>query len=219
MARVTQRQVIDVLLDRHGRTYAAEAGIRLGRGTPAPLFRLLCLSILLSARIRADAAVAAARALADRGWTTPSKMAASTWAQRTRTLNRAGYARYDESTSRMLGETTGLLLDQYGGDLRQLRHAGHSDPATERQLLKAFKGIGDVGVDIFFREIQLAWDELYPFAGKRDLDAAAKLGLEKDPAGLARHVSREDFPRLTAALIRAGIARDFEAVREQAQAG
>jgi hypothetical protein len=46
-----RERVVAALLDRHGRTYAAEAGIRL-RDAPAPLFQLLCLSLLLSARIR-----------------------------------------------------------------------------------------------------------------------------------------------------------------------
>lgn len=48
-------------------------------------------------------------------------MAEATWRQRTDVLNRAGYARYDESTSRMLGDTAQLLLDRYRGDLRKLR--------------------------------------------------------------------------------------------------
>jgi hypothetical protein len=216
MAGPSRSRIVEALLERHGRTYAEELGIDLAKGTPSVLFRWLCASILLSARISADIAMSAARALADQGWTTAQKMAASTWEQRTRTLNGAGYARYDESTSRMLGETAGMLLKKYGGDLRRLRAAASRDPAAERRLLKECKGLGDVGVDIFFREAQVIWDELYPFAGRRDLDAAARLGLEKDAAGLTKHVSRHDAPRLTAALVRVGLAKDFDKVIEQA---
>jgi hypothetical protein len=217
MAGPSKSRIVDVLLERHGRTYAQELGIDLAKGTPSVLFRWLCASILLSARISADIAMKAARALADQGWTTAQKMAASTWEQRTRTLNGAGYARYDESTSRMLGDTVDMLLEKYGGDLRKLREAASHDPATERRLLKECKGLGDVGVDIFFREVQLIWDELYPFAGKRDLDAATRLHLEKDATRLARRVPRHDFPRLTAALVRVALAKDFEKVIEQAK--
>src|ERR687888_69109 len=113
------------------------------------------------------------RGLADQGWTTPQKLDRTTWAQRVRVLNRAGYARYDESTSRMLGDTCALLLERYRGDLRRLREEAGRDPKRERALLKAFKGLGDVGVDIFFREAQLAWKELYPFADRRGPPAAA----------------------------------------------
>ena len=71
-----------MLLERHGRTFSKELGVRLERGTPAPLFQLLVASLLYSARIGSSIGTAAAQALFDAGWTTPRKMAASTWAQR-----------------------------------------------------------------------------------------------------------------------------------------
>jgi hypothetical protein len=46
------------LLQRFGRTYAQEAGIRLA-DQPAPLYQLLVLATLISARISADIAAAA----------------------------------------------------------------------------------------------------------------------------------------------------------------
>jgi hypothetical protein len=69
--------------------------------------------------------------------------------------------------------------------------------------LKEVKGLGDVGVDIFFREAQAAWEELYPFADKRALQTARNLGLPDDADKLAERVDRKDFPRLVAALVRA----------------
>ena len=212
----SQRDVVRALLDRHGRTYAEDLGLDLTKGTPSPLFRWLTASILLSARIGATQAMRAAKALADAGWTTPAKMAGATWDQRVRVLNANGYARYDESTSRMLGETSAFVRDTYGGDLRRLRDAAERDPASERRLLKELKGLGDVGVDIFFREMQVAWDELYPFAGERAHRTARELGLPADDAGLAKLVDRKDFPRLAAALIRAGLAKDVDGVRAAA---
>lgn len=98
------------LLDRHGRTYAEELGIDVTANTPAPLFRLLCFSLLAAARISADIAVSAARALADAGLNTVDSMVASTWRQRTDILNASGYARYDESTSRTLGDDRALAV-------------------------------------------------------------------------------------------------------------
>ena len=158
----------------------------------------------------------AAKALAAAGWTTADKMAAATWQQRVDVLNTHGYARYDESTSRMLGETSAFLVETYQGDLRRLRAAAERDPAEERKLLKACKGLGDVGVDIFFREVQVAWDELFPFAGDRALGTARELGLPDDPARLAKLVERNDFPRLAAALIRSGLAKDTDEIKRNA---
>ena len=155
MTRV--ERVVQVLLNRDGSLFSEVLGLDLRTGSASVLFQWLCASLLLGGRIRATAAQQAAGALLRQGWTTANKMAASTWEERTRLLNRSGYARYDESTSRRLGDMAQLLLDRYGGDLCNLREAAHRDPQEERRLLKEFKGIGDVRVDIFFREAQLAW--------------------------------------------------------------
>ena len=88
-----------------------------------------------------------------------------------------------------------MLLDRYQGDLRKLREAAGRDPQEERRLLEEFKGIGDVGADIFMREVQLVWDELYPFADRRGLSAAARLGLGDSAQALSAFVDRADFPR------------------------
>jgi endonuclease III len=218
MASVSRRRMVEALLDRHGRTFAEELRIDAAKGTPSPLFRLLVASILLSARIGHRLAVDAARALFEQGWTTAQKLDDTTWKQRVRVLNRSGYARYDERTATMLGDTCAMLLERYRGDLRRLREEAERDPKRERALLKQFKGLGDVGVDIFFREAQVAWDELRPFADRRALDAARRLGLGADARALERLAGGDarTFARLVAALVRVQLERDHDAVREQA---
>jgi hypothetical protein len=140
-------------------------------------------------------------------------MADSTWADRTRVLNESGYARYDESTSRMLGQTVDTLSDTYGGDLRRLRDAAGNDPDEERRLLQEFTGIGEVGASIFSREVQLVWDEQYPYADQRALESAERLGLNGDVSTLARHADNaEQFTRLVAALVRSSLADDHDEI-------
>jgi len=205
------------LLERHGQTFADELGIDVAKDTPSALFRVLCASTLMSARIGSPIALEAARNLAERGWRTPDKLAESTWEQRVMALNEAGYTRYQERTATMLGDLTDHLLERYDGDLRKLRDEAERDPKAERKLLKEFKGLGDVGVDIFFREVQVAWGELYPFADRRALDAAGRLRLPKDTEKLAELVSEKEYPRLVAALVRVELDDDFDAVRETAR--
>lgn len=214
MASPSKHAIVETLLDRHGQTYAAEIGLDVEGNTPGELFGLLCASILFSARISAGIAVEAARALREQGWTTAQRLAGASWADRTRVLNEAGYARFDERTSSMLGDTAELLIDSYDGDLRQLRETAERDPGAERSLLKEVKGLGDVGVDIFFREAQVTWTELHPFADKRARKTAAELGLDDDPESLATFVDQEDFATLAAALVRA--SKDTETVRRAA---
>lgn len=209
MARPTNAQIAEALLDRHGTSYAEEAGIRLGDDPkPSPLYRLLCLSTLLSARIRTDAAVEATRALSAAGWRSARSMAATTWEERVEVLNRHGYARYDESTARMLGDTANLLLDRWGGDLRGLREEAGRDASAERKLLKDTKGIGDVGASIFLREVQGAWPEARPAIDGKALDGAEALGLSTDPRRLAELVPAGRLPELASALVRVALADD-----------
>lgn len=214
MTTTTRARRTRDVLDEFGRTYAEAAGIRL-EDTPAPLFQLLCLVLLMSARIRADIAVAAARALFDQGWRTPDRMAASTWAQRARVLNQAGYARYDERTSRMLAGATDLLLDRWRGDLRRLRDEAERDPDRERDLLQEFPGIGPVGADIFAREVQALWPEHIPTAGDRALGAARRLDLGDDAHDLAGLVAQDDLPRLVDALVRIALEDAYDRIEDR----
>ena len=215
---MAEDDVARVLLQLHPRTHMQQAGIRLDN-KPSALFRALCGALLFSARISADIAIAATRALADAGWTTPRKLAGSSWQERAAVLNQAGYARYDERTSTMLGESTELLLERYGGDLRQLRDDAGRDPRREQALLTDFKGIGAVGAAIFCREVQLLWPELHPFADDRALLAAGRLGLGQDAEALARLVAHRDLPRLVSALVRVDADDDYNRVRAMAADG
>lgn len=213
MAKPSKDKVVEALLERHGRTYAEELGIKLDRPTPSALFRLLCASILFSARIDAGIATEAAKNLQRRGWTTAKKLEQSTWEQRVRALNDAGYTRYQERTATQLGDMAETLLERWDGDLRKLREEAERDPAKERALLKELKGLGDVGVDIFFREVQVAWDELEPFGDRRAREAAKRLGLRSDPNEL-RKLADGKLPQLVAALVRTELADDYDAVRK-----
>ena len=216
MAKPSKDKVVEALLEPHGRTYAEELGIKLDRATPSTLFRLLCASVLFSARIDAGIATEAAKNLQRRGWTTAKKLQQSTWEQRVRALNDAGYTRYQERTATQLGDMAETLLERWDGDLRKLREEAERDPAKERALLKELKGLGDVGVDIFFREVQVAWDELQPFGDRRAREAAKRLGLRSDPNEL-RKLADGKLPQLVAALVRTELGDDYDAIRKAAR--
>jgi hypothetical protein len=203
MATSNITSTVKVLLKLYGRTFAEDLGIDAETNQPAPLFCLLISALLFSTRISHNIASKSAHVLFERGWTTPERMAATTWEQRVQALDEGGYVRYDERTSTMLGETAQMLMDLYQGDLRKLRAAAKRDPVRERKLLDQFKGIGDVAVNIFFREVQLAWPEIFPFMDEKALAGANALGLPADSRKLAALTrSRQDFVRLVSALVR-----------------
>lgn len=195
---------VRALLDHAGRTYAHQAGITI-EDTPAPLYQLLVLAVLVSTRIKADIAVDAARELIRSGYGSPQRMLDASWQQRVDALGRAHYVRYDESTAAALGEGAQLALDRYRGDLRTLREAASRDPAEIHRLLREFKRLGPVGADIFCREAQDVWPELRPYLDSKALDGAKRVGLPQDAAELAERVPDDELGRVAAALVRVSL--------------
>jgi endonuclease III len=198
-------KTVKALFSEAGRTYAEDAGIDL-KDQPAPLFKLLVLTNLLSTRISAGIAVAAARELIEAGGGTARGMARLTWQQRVDALGRAHYVRYDESTSTRLGDMAERVMDEYEGDLRKLPPKVGRDARTAREMLQEFPGIGPVGADIFCREVQAVWLWLRPTFDALALKGAERLGLPADPQRLAELVGERELARLAAALVR--VARD-----------
>lgn len=195
-------QTVRSLLSRLGRTYAQDAGIRLA-DRPAPLYQLLVLANLLSARISSEVALAAARELFAAGYRTPAAMLKASWQDRVDALGRGHYRRYDEGTSTRLGNGAELLNQRWHGDLRELRDEAGADRRRTADLLTEFPGIGPAGADIFLREVQSTWPDIAPYFDSRALEGAKNLSLPQDPARLADLAgSKADVARLAAALVR-----------------
>ncbi len=203
---MSRKDRVRELLDEYGTTYAEQAGITL-RDKPAPLYQLLVLTTLLSARIKADIAVDAARELFKAGWRTPRALLDSTWQQRVDALGRGGYRRYDESTATYLADGARLLVEKYRGDLRRLRDEAGGDPKAVRERLTEFPRIGPTGAEIFCREAQSVWPALRPSFDRRALALARDAGLPDDANALAKLVRGEELSRLAAALVRRSLAR------------
>lgn len=213
-----QHTVARTLLRRQPHTYAEQAGIRLA-DRPTALYQLLVLATLLSTRIRAAVAVAAARELFTAGWRTPQRMEAAGWQDRVDALGRGHYRRYDERTATMLGTGARLCLDRWHGDLRRLHAEADADPAGLRRLLTAFPGIGPTGADIFLREVQTVWPDVRPYADRRALAGAHRLGLPATAADLAALVGPADVGRLTSALVRVALGEESAGEVTRAAAG
>lgn len=188
------------LVRRFGTTYAIQARITL-RDKPSPLWQLLVLTMLSSARISADVAATTAHELFRAGWRTPQRLRGSTWQERVDALGRGGYRRLDESTADHLDHAAAMVLDVHGGDLRRLRPGSHEEVADLPHAVQQFPRVGPTGGGIFCREVQAVWPEVAPYFDDRALDAARSLGWPTDPEQLAGLV--DDPPEtLAAALVR-----------------
>src|SRR3954451_5432786 len=189
------------VLDRYGTTFSAETGIAL-RDEPAPLFQLLVLAQLLSARIGGSIAVAAAGELTAAGWTPAQRIRAASRPRVVAALGRAGYRRYDERTATQLHEMAALVLDRYGGDLRALAEVVDGDVDRAARLVQEVNGIGPIGAAVFLREVQAVWPWVRPYLDDRALAGARRVGLPDGPEQLAGLVESDDLARFAAALVR-----------------
>jgi hypothetical protein len=194
-------EIARAVLARHGTTFAEEAGIPLA-DEPEPLFQLLVLAQLLSARIGAGVAVGTAQELFSAGWTTPARMRAASRGAVVAALGRGGYRRYDERTATQLREMATLVLDRYAGDVRGLAVAADCDPGRAAALVQEVRGIGPTGAAVFLREVQGVWPWVRPYLDDRARSGARRIGLPDDAAQLAELVAAEDLARFAAALVR-----------------
>lgn len=207
---MSQRDIVHALLDRAGITYAAEAKIRLD-DKPAPLFQLLILTDLLSARIAADIAITATAELVGSGYRSARKVADADRRELLDTLGRGHYRRYDESTASQLGAIATTALDKYDGDLRNLAEEADHDIERAGELIQQFKGIGPTGGDIFLREVQDVWPWVRPYFDERVMRGAKRIDLPTDPDELARLAPIEHTAEFAAALVRVGLDDDLAA--------
>jgi hypothetical protein len=196
--------VAGMVLARHGRTYAEEAGIGL-TDEPVPLFRLLVLTQLLSARIGARVAVATAAELFTAGWTTPQALRNAERGSVVAALGRGGYHRYDERTATQLRDTASLVLTRYDGDLRALAAAAGEGTGRASALVQQVKGIGPTGAAVFLREVQAVWPWVRPYLDERARSGARRVGLPDDAGELAGLVGRDELARFAAGLVRVSL--------------
>lgn len=196
-------KLVSRLMRMAGRTYAQQSGIRL-KDKPMPLFQLLVLAMLASKPISADVAAAAARELNRAGLRTPRAVLEGDRATAIAAFGRAGYARYDESSATRLVDLATRVRDEFGGDLRRLGERSGHDVSRAAADLQGFTGIGEVGADLFLREVQAVWPWVRPHFDRRARDAARDLGLPTSPDELGDLAAGKPA-ELAAALVRVSL--------------
>lgn len=201
------------LIDSMGGRFSAELGIDLSGADSGPIFRWFLASKLMAARIATKTALETYREFERRAVTSPERVRSTGWDGLVKILDAGRYVRYDFSTATKLLSITDDLLRLYGGDLNVL-HAKSSDPRDLEERLKSLgKGIGDVTVNIFLRELRTVWEKARPAPSPLVLLAAGHLNLLRpgeDPLPALerfwtpRKVGGRDFSDFEAALLRLG---------------
>ena len=190
------------VLSRHGTTFAEDAGIELA-DSPAPLFQLLVLAELLSARIGAGIAVAAAVELTRARLDDPARRCATPGGPRSSPPS-AGPATAATTSAppRNCGtwpssSWTGTAAICGVWPRRRTATSGRAD-----RLIQEVKGIGPTGAAVFLREVQGVWPWVRPYLDDRARAGARRVGLPDDGDRLAELVPPDDLARFAAALVR-----------------
>lgn len=214
--RVTE--AITALMKEHPGRFSTELGIDLSSGRSRDIFTWFLASVLFGARISESIVEKAFREFDTRGVGSPEAILRTGWDALVAVLDAGGYVRYDFKTATKLLDLCRSLTENYHADLADL-HAAASDPEDLEQRIKALaKGIGDVTVNIFLREMRGIWKKATPLPSDLVVTAAKDRGIVpktvKDRAKVLQllmdvwkeaGMKKKDFPDFEAALVRAGI--------------
>jgi hypothetical protein len=215
---MTATSAIRSLRGQYPGRFSAELGIDLSQGRSREIFKWLLASVLFGARISETIVKKTFREFASRAIVSPKAVLETGWDGLVEVLDRGGYVRYDFKTATKLLDLCRALTQDYQADLANL-HAAAADGKDLERRIKAFaKGIGDVTVGIFLREMRGIWEKADPLPSDLVIMAAHHRGIVpktvSDRRKVLEHLVRawkhagmqpKDFPEFEAALVRAGI--------------
>jgi endonuclease III len=209
--------ILKALIERVGGRFSAALGIDLSTRNPREIFKWFFASVLFGTKISEIIVIKTYKEFEKEGILSPADILNAGWDDLVEILDRGGYVRYDFKTATKSLNMSTELIDKYDGDLNVL-HSTASEPRDLEGRLKALaKGIGDVTVNIFLREMRGIWEKADPFPSELVVTAAGHMGIlpsrSKDRGKLLASLKKKwadvgmkmkDFPDFEAALIRLG---------------
>jgi hypothetical protein len=150
---------VALLIENLGQRYSDILGINLKEGDEKEIFKWFLTSVLFGAPINETSVIKT---------------------YKYDILDEGGYARYDFKTSTKLLEVMGNLIANYEGNLSLLHDQASSSSDLEKRLKELGKGIGDVTVSIFLRELRGLWEKADAKPTPLVILAAKKLGIIRE---------------------------------------
>lgn len=197
-------KIIEKLIENIGGSYSFSLGIDLKSLNRTDLFKWFLASLLFGARISEGIAIRTFQEFQKEGLDSVQKILERGWDGLVEVLDRGGYVRYDFKTATKLLEVCGNLLEEYGGDLNLLHSRSRDARDLEGRLKQLGKGIGDVTVNIFLRELRGIWARANPPLERLALEAALNLGLVSSPQVALDQLKAYGDRQLEPALLRLG---------------
>jgi endonuclease III len=217
---MSQGEMIKILVKELGQKFSSSLNIELSSGESEEIFKWFLASILFGARISETIAINTYRQFEKENVLSVQKIIETGWDGLVRILDEGGYVRYDFKTATKLLEIMGALKESYQGDLNKLHLEANDSSDLENRLKNLGKGIGEVTVNIFLRELRDIWHKADPLPSDLVILSARNLRLlpskiksKKDILNELKSVYQKnkikgkDFVDFEATLVRLG--KDF----------
>ena len=178
------RSEIVSLIEGWGGRYSSDLGIDLSEGRPEEIFKWFLASILFGARINEKLAIKTYKKFAENDLLSPESIVNAGWDRLVKILDSGGYTRYNFKTADKLLAVTQNLMERYNGDLNKLHKTAKDSADLEAKIMALGKGLGEVTVNIFLRELREIWDKADPLPQNLALEGAENLGfIDKGESG------------------------------------
>jgi hypothetical protein len=218
-----KKEELKALIESSGRRYSEILDIDLSEGKEEEIFKWFLASVLFGAPITENSVIKTFRCFQKYNALTPNKILKTGWDGLVKILDEGSYTRYDFKTADKLLEVMRNLMERYDGNLTVLYNEASDGRDLEKRLKDLGKGIGDVTVSIFLREMRDVWDKADPEPTSLVVMAAEKLGIvtkEKDEDPLRQlkafwsknRIAGKSFIDFETALLRLG--KDFRRRKE-----
>jgi len=177
MVHVVKKKELATIVEKWGQRYSELLGINLEQGEDREVFKWFLTAVLFGAPITETSVVKTYKCFEKHGVLTPEKIIKTGWQGLVEILDEGSYTRYDYKTADKLLEVMGNLKTQYGGSLKLLHEKAADSIDLEKRLKELGKGIGDVTVSIFLRELRSIWAKADPKPTPLVILAAKDLGI------------------------------------------
>ncbi|MBS7621524.1 hypothetical protein KEJ32_05375 [Candidatus Bathyarchaeota archaeon] len=188
-----KRKSLQTLVEKLGARYSEILGIDLKSQREEEIFKWFLVSILFGAPITETSVIKTYKCFEKYGVLTPQRILETGWDGLVRILDEGSYTRYDFKTADKLLEVMRNLTEKHRGKLTTIHEKARDHADLEKKLKSLGKGVGDVTVGIFLRELRDIWEKAKPKPTSLVVMAAKNLGIidEKAPKDVLQQL--EDF--------------------------
>lgn len=174
-----KREALKTLLEEFGQEYSEILGIKLEVASDVEVFKWFLASLLFGAPITESSVIKTYECFQKYHALSPERILKTGWDCLVKILDEGSYTRYDFKTADKLLLVMGDLEKDYDGSLNLLHQEALDSRDLEKRLKQLGKGVGDVTVSIFLRDLRGIWKKADSRPTPLVILAATNLGIIK----------------------------------------